>query len=86
MIRLNVFIRTTDSNREELVRTASIGRFFFHDRGQGGHFFRSKSDMLSLFQPVIIPKGSMFFLHPFHESVSTHIPINLVSIRNKKGG
>lgn len=52
----------------------------------GGHFFRSKSDMLSLFQPVIIPKGSMFFLHPFHESVSTHIPINLVSVRNKREG
>ena len=27
----------------------------------------------------------MFFLHPFHKSVSTHIPIHLVSVRNKKG-
>ena len=59
---------------------------FFHDRGQGDTF-RSKVRYVEPFQPVNIPKGSMFFLHPFlRKSVSTHIPINPVSVRNKREG
>ena len=80
------FIQSVDVKSCDHGLFRTIGRFFLHDRGQSRYFFRSKSDTLSLFQPFTIPKGGMFFLHPFHKSVSTHIPIHLVSVRNKKGG